>query len=64
MIQILSWIVWAESVLEEYMTEYFDITKLNKNKEYIVDVMECVVERPKIQEIQSVKHLDIILSKP
>ncbi len=46
------WTVWAESVLSEYMTEDFDITKLNKNKEYIVDVMECAVERPKVQEIQ------------
>lgn len=34
------WIVWSESVLEEYMTENFDITKLDKNKEYIVDVMD------------------------
>lgn len=46
------WTVWAQSVLEEYMTEDFDITKLDKSKEYIVDVMECVVERPKIYEIQ------------
>lgn len=46
------WIIWAESVLSSYMTENFDITKLNKRKEYIVDVMECTVERPKIQEIQ------------
>lgn len=46
------WIIWAESILSSYMTENFDITKLNKHKEYIVDVMECTVERPKIQEIQ------------
>lgn len=46
------WTVGAESVLSEYITEDFDITKLNKNKEYIVDVMECAVERPKVQEIQ------------
>lgn len=46
------WVVWSQSVLEEYMTEDFDITKLDKNKEYIVDVMECAVERPKIYEIQ------------
>ena len=46
------WIVWSESVLKKYMTEDFDISKLDKNKEYIVDVMECAVERPKVQEIQ------------
>ena len=46
------WVTWAENVLSEYMTENFDISKLDINKEYIVDVMECPVERPKIQEIQ------------
>lgn len=46
------WIVWSQSVLERYMTEEFDITKLDKAKEYIVDVMECAIERPKVQEIQ------------
>lgn len=46
------WTVWSESVLNSYMTEDFDITKLNKNKEYLVDVTECVVERPNVQEIQ------------
>ena len=34
------------------MTEKFDITKLNKHKEYIVDVMECTVTHPRIKEIQ------------
>lgn len=43
---------WAESVLSEYMTEDFDISKLDKDKEYLIDVTECAVERPKVQEIQ------------
>lgn len=46
------WMIWSQSVLEKYMAEDFDITKLDKTKEYIVDVMECAIERPKIQEIQ------------
>ena len=46
------WFKWAETVLKEYMTEDFDLSKLNKDKEYIVDVMECTVERPIVQEIQ------------
>lgn len=46
------WIIWAEPVLGSYMTENFDIAKLNKHEEYIVDVIECAVERPKIQGIQ------------
>lgn len=46
------WTIWAENVLSTYMMEDFDITKLDKNKEYIVDVTECNVERPKVQEIQ------------
>ena len=49
---VYRWVTWAESVLSDYMTENFDISKLDKNKEYIVDVTECPVERPKIQEIQ------------
>lgn len=46
------WTIWSETILSSYMTEDFDITKLDKNKEYLVDVTECIVERPKIQEIQ------------
>ena len=45
------WTIWAESVLSSYMAEDFDLTKLDKSKEYIVDVTECTVERPKVQEI-------------
>ena len=52
------WEVWSETVLREYMTEDFDITKIDKNKEYIVDVMECAVERPKVQEIQREYYSD------
>lgn len=46
------WIIWSESILNSYMTEDFDLTKLDINKEYIVDVTECSVERPKLMEIQ------------
>lgn len=46
------WIIWCESILSTYMTEDFDIAKLDKNKEYIVDVTECTIQRPKVQEIQ------------
>lgn len=46
------WIIWAESVLNSYMTEDFDISKLDRNKEYFVDVTECAVERPVVQEVQ------------
>lgn len=46
------WTIWAEDILSKYMTEDFDISKLDKNKEYLVDVTECAIERPKVQEIQ------------
>ena len=45
-------IAWVESILQPYMKEDFDISKLSNKKEYIVDVTECPVQRPKIQEIQ------------
>lgn len=46
------WTIWAESVLHSYMIEDFDISKLSNCKEYLIDVTECTVERPKVQEIQ------------
>ena len=45
-------IKWAESVLQAYITETFDISKINTIKELIVDVMECPIQRPKSMEIQ------------
>ena len=45
-------VIWVESVLHPYMSEDFDISKLSKEKEYIVDVTECPIQRPKIHEIQ------------
>lgn len=46
------WIKWCEEILRSYSIETFTPSKLTKNKEYIVDVMECLIERPKKQEIQ------------
>lgn len=43
---------WVESVLHPYMNEDFDITKLNNEKEHLVDVTECSTQRPKNIEIQ------------
>lgn len=45
-------VAWVESILHEVMNEPFDIEKIDPSKEYIVDVMECPIERPKVQEIQ------------
>ena len=45
-------VTWVESVLQPYMNEDFDITKLDLSKEYIVDVTECTVTRSKVKEIQ------------
>lgn len=45
-------IKWAESILQAYITETFDISKINTRKELIVDVMECPIQRPKSMEIQ------------
>lgn len=46
------WIKWCESILQSYMSEDFDISKINIQNELIVDVMECLIQRPKIYEIQ------------
>ena len=52
------WVIWAEQTLSSYMNEDFNITKLTKNKEYLVDVTECAVERPIVQEIQREYYSD------
>lgn len=46
------WMKWCEEVLRSYSIETFTSSKLNKNMEYIVDVMECPIQRPSNQEIQ------------
>lgn len=46
------WIKWCEETLQDYSLEPFNNQSLTEEQEYIVDVMECPVERPKMQEIQ------------
>ncbi|MGN1352882.1 MAG: transposase family protein [Bacilli bacterium] len=46
------WVKWCEETLVEYSMELFDGSNMNLDNEYIVDVMECPVERPKNQELQ------------
>lgn len=46
------WVKWCEETLQNYSIEPFNNQSLTKEKEYIVDVMECPIERPKMQEIQ------------
>ena len=46
------WIKWCEEILQNYSIEPFDSNKLSEKKEYIVDVMECPIERPKDKEMQ------------
>lgn len=46
------WVKWCEETLIEYSRELFDGSNMNLDNEYIVDVMECPVERPKNQELQ------------
>lgn len=46
------WVKWCEETLIEYSMETFDGVDLNLDNEYIVDVMECPVGRPKNQELQ------------
>ena len=46
------WVTWAEEVLKSYLIEPLELSKLNPNKEYIVDVTECLINRPGNYEIQ------------
>lgn len=46
------WVKWCEETLQNYSIEPFNNQSLTKEKEYIVDVMECPIERPKMQEIK------------
>ena len=42
----------VSETLVEYSMELFDSSNMNWDNEYIVDVMECSIERPKSQELQ------------
>ena len=44
------WITQYEGILKEHSINLFDYLKLSYDKEYIVDVVKCPVERPKNYE--------------
>ena len=50
------WVKWCEDVLSDIfksmIKELTDMSKINISNEHIVDVTECSIQRPKVDEIQ------------
>ena len=49
---VYRWIKWAEKIIYKELEGVIDITLLDESSEQLVDVTECIIQRPKDYDIQ------------